>query len=66
MALLDLIGQARRRPIGVLFGGVRPRDIAVCRASGNPGNRPEVEIECLQRMAAETGARALKFRLGVG
>jgi len=64
MALLDLIGKARGAPIGELFGSIVRRDIAVYRASGNRGNRPEDEVEVLKRLAAETGARAIKFRLG--
>ena len=64
MALLDLMGQISAKPIGELFGGVIRRDIAVYRASGNRGNRPEKEIEYLQRLVEETGARAVKFRVG--
>jgi L-alanine-DL-glutamate epimerase-like enolase superfamily enzyme len=64
MALLDLMGQISAKPIGDLLGGVRRRDIAVYRASGNRGNTPEREIAYLQQLRAETGARAIKFRLG--
>ena len=64
MALLDLMGQISGKPIGELLGGVRRRDIGVYRASGNRGNTPEAEIEYLKRIVAETGARAIKFRLG--
>jgi L-alanine-DL-glutamate epimerase-like enolase superfamily enzyme len=64
MALLDLIGQVSGKSIGELFGGVIRRDIAVYRASGNRGNRPEEEIEHLRRLVEETGARAIKFRVG--
>ena len=64
MALLDLMGQISGKPIGELLGGVRRRDIGVYRASGNRGNTPEAEIEYLQRIVAETGAKAVKFRLG--
>ena len=64
MALLDLMGQVSGKPIGEFFGGVIRRDIAVYRASGNRGNRPEEEIEYLKRLVAETGASAVKFRLG--
>jgi len=64
MALLDLMGQISGQPIGELLGGVRRRDIGVYRASGNRGNTPEAEIEYLRRFVAETGARAVKFRLG--
>ncbi len=64
MALIDLMGQVSGKPIGEFFGGVIRRDIAVYRASGNRGNRPEEEIEYLKRLVAETGAKAVKFRLG--
>jgi L-alanine-DL-glutamate epimerase-like enolase superfamily enzyme len=63
-AVLDLLGKLADRPIGELLGGVRRRDIAVYRASGNRGNTPEEEVEYLERIVAEVGAKALKFRLG--
>jgi L-alanine-DL-glutamate epimerase-like enolase superfamily enzyme len=63
-AILDLLGRVARKPLGDLFGGVVRRDIAVYRASGNRGNSPEAEIAYLQRLVDETGARAIKFRLG--
>ncbi|BCS31878.1 galactonate dehydratase [Luteitalea sp. TBR-22] len=63
-AVLDLLGQVARQPIGELLGGVRRRDIAVYRASGNRGNSPEAELAYLQRLVEEIGARAIKFRLG--
>ena len=64
MAILDLMGQISGKPIGDLLGGVRRRDIGVYRASGNRGNTPEAEIEYLKRIVTETGAQAVKFRLG--
>jgi L-alanine-DL-glutamate epimerase-like enolase superfamily enzyme len=64
MALLDLMGQIAGKPIGDLLGSVHRRDIGVYRASGNRGNTPEEEIDCLKRLVAETGAKAIKFRLG--
>lgn len=63
-AVLDLLGQIAKKPIGELFGGVLRRDIAVYRASGNRGNSPEAEIAYLQKLVGETGAKAIKFRLG--
>jgi len=63
-AVLDLLGKLSGRSIGELLGGVKRRQIAVYRASGNRGNRPDEEIEYLQRLLAETGASAVKFRLG--
>ena len=64
IAILDLLGQAARKPIGELFGTIVKRDIAVYRASGNRGNSAEAEIDYLQKLVAEIGARAIKFRLG--
>jgi L-alanine-DL-glutamate epimerase-like enolase superfamily enzyme len=43
---------------------VRRREIAVYRASSHRGNPPEEELEYLQRVVAEDGAKAIKFRLG--
>jgi L-alanine-DL-glutamate epimerase-like enolase superfamily enzyme len=63
-AVLDLLGQVARKPLGELLGGVVRREIAVYRASGHRGNSPEKEIAYLQQLVAETGAKAIKFRLG--
>lgn len=64
IAILDLLGKVAGKPLGELIGTVVRREIDVYRASGNRGNSPEAEIEYLQRIVAETGARAIKFRLG--
>lgn len=63
-AILDLLGQVAGKPLGELLGGVVRRDVAVYRASGNRGNSPEEEIAYLERLVGETGAKAIKFRLG--
>jgi L-alanine-DL-glutamate epimerase-like enolase superfamily enzyme len=63
-AILDLLGKLAGKSLGDLLGGARQRDIAVYRASGVRGNTPEVEVESLKQLVAETGAKALKFRLG--
>lgn len=64
IAILDLLGKVAGLPIGALIGQVRRRKIPVYRASGNRGNSPEAEIDYLQRIVSETGAGAIKFRLG--
>jgi L-alanine-DL-glutamate epimerase-like enolase superfamily enzyme len=64
VAVLDLLGKVANKPIGELFGGVVRKEIAVYRASGNRGNSPEEEIDYLKKIVAETGAKAIKFRLG--
>ncbi len=63
-AVLDLLGKVAGKSVGDLLGGVQRREIAVYRASGNRGNTPEEEVEYLKRIVAESGAKALKFRLG--
>jgi L-alanine-DL-glutamate epimerase-like enolase superfamily enzyme len=63
-ALLELMGQAAKRPVADFFGGAKRRDIPVYYASGNRGNKPEEEIAYLQELVGSSGVRALKFRLG--
>jgi L-alanine-DL-glutamate epimerase-like enolase superfamily enzyme len=63
-AVLDLLGKILGKPIGDLLGGVKRREIAVYTASGTRGNTPEEEIADLKKLVAESGAKALKFRLG--
>jgi L-alanine-DL-glutamate epimerase-like enolase superfamily enzyme len=64
IAILDLLGRIAGKPLGELLGGVVRKEIAVYRASGNRGNSPEAEIEYLKKIVSETGAKAIKFRLG--
>jgi L-alanine-DL-glutamate epimerase-like enolase superfamily enzyme len=64
LAVLDLLGKVAGKSVGELFGNVIKREIPVYRASHRRGNSPEDEIEFLQKLVAETGARAIKFRLG--
>lgn len=64
IAILDLLGQAARKPFGELLGSVTQREIGVYRASGNRGNSPEAEIAYLEKIVGEDGAAAIKFRLG--
>lgn len=64
MSLLDLLGQTAKRPLADLFGGKRKTDITIYYASGVRGNKPEEEIVYLQKLVAQSGAKAIKFRLG--
>jgi L-alanine-DL-glutamate epimerase-like enolase superfamily enzyme len=64
IAILDLLGKSANKPLGELLGKVTQRKIGVYRASGNRGNSPEAEIAYLQKIVGETGAKAIKFRLG--
>ncbi len=64
IAILDLLGEVAGKPIGDLIGTVVRHEIKVYRASEKRGNSADAEIEYLQRLVAETGAEAIKFRLG--
>ncbi len=64
MALLELMAQTAKRPVADFFGGAIRRDIPIYTASGVRGNKPEEEIEHLQTLVEESGAKALKYRLG--
>jgi L-alanine-DL-glutamate epimerase-like enolase superfamily enzyme len=64
MALLDLLGRVAERPVADFFGAAKQRDIPVYFASGNRGNKPEAEVEYLQKLVADSGVKAMKFRLG--
>lgn len=63
-ALLDLLGRSAGVSVADLLGGAKRRDLDVYRASGNRGNTPEAEVAYLEQIVAESGAKALKFRLG--
>lgn len=63
-AVLDLLGRIANKSIHQLLGRqVRDR-AAFYIASGRRDTTPEQEVEHLQRLLAETGAKAVKYRLG--
>ena len=63
-AVLDLLGKIADKHISSFFGG-RVRDkVPIYTASGNRGTTPEEEVEILQKKIAETGAKAVKFKVG--
>jgi L-alanine-DL-glutamate epimerase-like enolase superfamily enzyme len=47
-----------------LLGGVIRNDVPIYVASGNRGTTPQEEIEVLQMKVADTGAKAIKFKVG--
>ena len=63
-ALLDMLGRACGKSIGDLLGGTLRDEIDFYVASGRRDSSPEEEIEYLQSLVDETGAKAVKFRLG--
>ncbi|UCH63473.1 MAG: mandelate racemase/muconate lactonizing enzyme family protein [Fidelibacterota bacterium] len=63
-ALLDLLGNMAGRPVGELLGGIVRRDVAVYRANNHRGKTAEESVELIAKSVAETGARAVKFKIG--
>ncbi len=63
-ALLDLLGRVAGQSIGNLLGEVTQTDVHVYRASGNRGNTAEEEVKVLQRHVKDTGAKAVKLKVG--
>lgn len=64
-AVLDLLGRVASKPLHVLLGGggIRER-VPFYIASGRRDTTAEQEVEYLQKLIAETGAKAVKYRLG--
>jgi L-alanine-DL-glutamate epimerase-like enolase superfamily enzyme len=63
-AILDMLGRIEGKPMGELLGGVVRREVPFYVASGRRDTTPEQEVEYLRKLLAESGARALKFRVG--
>jgi L-alanine-DL-glutamate epimerase-like enolase superfamily enzyme len=63
-AILDLLGRIAGKPMGALLGDILRKDVAIYVASGRRDTTPEQEVEYLQKLVAQSGAKALKFRVG--
>lgn len=63
-AVLDMLGKAADLPVTSLLGGRNRDEIELYVASGNRMNTPQEEVEFLQALVEQTGARAVKFKLG--
>ncbi len=63
-AILDLLGRRSGQSMGQLLGTVTRHQIPFYVASGRRDTTPEQEVEYLQSLIAQTGARAVKYRLG--
>lgn len=63
-AILDMLGRIAGKSMGELLGGVVRREAPFYIASGRRDSTPEEEVEYLEELLEETGARAVKFRAG--
>lgn len=64
LSILDLLGKTVQKHVSALFGGKVRDKIPIYVASGNRETTPEEEVKVLQKRIAETGARAIKFKVG--
>jgi L-alanine-DL-glutamate epimerase-like enolase superfamily enzyme len=63
-AILDMLGRIAGKPMGALLGDLVRQEAAFYVASGRRDTTPEQEVEYLQKLVAQSGAKAVKFRLG--
>ena len=63
-AILDMLGRASGRSYGDLLGGTVRETVPFYAASGRRDTTPEEEVDYLRGLLEETGARAVKFRVG--
>jgi L-alanine-DL-glutamate epimerase-like enolase superfamily enzyme len=63
-AILDMLGRIAGKPMGALLGDIARTEVACYVASGRRDTTPEQEIEYLRKLLEESGAKAVKFRVG--
>ncbi|MFC1569362.1 mandelate racemase/muconate lactonizing enzyme family protein [bacterium] len=63
-SILDLLGKVKKQHVSGLFGKRIREAVPLYVASGNRGTTPEEEVEILQQRIVETGAKAVKFKVG--
>jgi L-alanine-DL-glutamate epimerase-like enolase superfamily enzyme len=63
-AILDMLGRIAQKPMGALVGDIVRKEVACYVASGRRDTTPEAEVDYLRRLLEESGARAVKFRVG--
>jgi L-alanine-DL-glutamate epimerase-like enolase superfamily enzyme len=63
-AILDLLGRIARRSIGQLLGTVIRSTVPIYVASGRRDTTPQQEIDYLKHLIDQSGAKAVKFRVG--
>lgn len=63
-AILDMLGRISHKPMGALLGDIVRSEVPFYVASGRRDTTPEQEIDYLRQLLAQSGAKALKFRVG--
>jgi L-alanine-DL-glutamate epimerase-like enolase superfamily enzyme len=63
-SLFDLLGRTARKPAGDIMGGVLRKEIPVYLSGSGRETTAEEEVDVYVRGVAETGAKAVKFKIG--
>jgi len=63
-AILDMLGRMLNKPMGALLGDVVRHEIPFYVASGRRDTTPAEEVENLRKLLEQSGAKAVKFRVG--
>jgi L-alanine-DL-glutamate epimerase-like enolase superfamily enzyme len=63
-SILDLLGRTANKHVSAFFGGRVREQVPIYVASGNRDTTPEEEVRILEKRISETGARAVKFKVG--
>ncbi|WP_339900985.1 mandelate racemase/muconate lactonizing enzyme family protein [uncultured Cyclobacterium sp.] len=63
-AILDMLGYLTDKSIGELIGEIHNPKIAVYQANNYRGKSAEESIDLIEAQVQETGAKALKFKIG--
>ena len=63
-SLFDLLGRTVRKPAGELMGGMLRKEIPVYLSGSGRDTTAEEEVDVYVRGVAETGAKAVKFKIG--
>lgn len=64
MAILDMLGRIAGKSMGELIGDIHHTKIAVYQANDNRGKSAEESVANIQKLQQETGAKAVKFKIG--
>src|SRR5271154_2263881 len=63
-SLLDMMGKSLKKPVGELMGGVLRKEIPVYLSGSGRDTTAEEEVEIYVRGVENTGAKAVKFKIG--
>ncbi len=64
MAILDMLGREAKKSMGELIGDIHNTEIAIYRANNGRGLSAEDSLARIKERQAETGAKAVKFKIG--